>query len=162
VGNIAGLVIVAVAALWAPNVAKYDSIVKYFQELLSYMTPPIVTIFVLGLFWKRANSKGAFAGLVTGFLMAAFFIFFKDISPLKNIHFLYAAPIVFSITSLVVIVVSLLTPAEMDENRLKYVWTRKIFKEETLELKGVPWYKNFRVLSIILLVITLIFFIIWR
>lgn len=162
VGNIAGLVIVAVAALWAPNVAKYDSIVKYFQELLSYMTPPIVTIFVLGLFWKRANSKGAFAGLVTGFLMAAFFIFFKDISPLKNIHFLYAAPIVFSITSLVVIVVSLLTPAEMDEKRLKYVWTRKIFKEETLELKGVPWYKNFRVLSVILLVITLIFFIIWR
>ncbi len=29
VGNIAGLVIVAVAAIWAPNVAKYDSIVKY-------------------------------------------------------------------------------------------------------------------------------------
>lgn len=162
VGNIAGLVIVAVAALWAPNVGKYDSIVKYFQELLSYMTPPIVTIFILGLFWKRANSRGAFAGLVCGFLMAAFFIFFKDISPLRNIHFLYAAPIVFSITALVVILVSLLTPAEVDENRLKYVWTRRIFKEETIELQGIPWYKNFRILSIILLVITLIFFIIWR
>ncbi|MDX2429998.1 MAG: sodium transporter, partial [Bacteroides sp.] len=129
---------------------------------LSYMTPPIVTIFILGLFWKRANSKGAFAGLVCGFLMAAFFIFLKDISPLKNIHFLYAAPIVFSITSLVVIVVSLLTPAEMDEERLKYVWTKKIYKQETEELQGVPWYKNFRVLSIILLIITIIFFIIWR
>ena len=162
VGNIAGLLIVTVAAIWAPNVGKYDSIVKYFQELLSYLTPPIVTIFILGLFWKRANSTGAFAGLVCGFLMAAFFIFFKDISPLKNIHFLYAAPIVFSITSLVVILVSLLTPAEMDEKRLRYVWTQNIFKQETMELKGVPWYKNFRVLSVILLVATLIFFIIWR
>ncbi len=126
------------------------------------MTPPIVTIFILGLFWKRANSKGAFAGLVTGFLMAAFFIFFKELSPLKNIHFLYAAPIVFSITSLVVITVSLLTPPEMDENRLKYVWTRKIYKQETIDLQGVPSCKNFRILSIILLLITTIFFIIWR
>ena len=162
VGNLAGLAIVIVAAIWAPNIGKYDSIVKYFQELLSYLGPPIVTIFILGLFWKRANAKGAFAGLVVGFLMAVFLIFFKDLTPLSQIHFLYAAPIVFAITATVVIVVSLLTAPDMSEARSRYVWTRSIFRQETIELRGVPWYKNFRVLSVIILVITLIFYIIWR
>ena len=46
--------------------------------------------------------------------------------------------------------------------KARYVWTRSIFKQETIELRGVPWYKNFRVLSVIILVITLIFYIIWR
>jgi SSS family solute:Na+ symporter len=161
VGNLAGLVIMAVAAAWAPNVGKYDSIVKYFQELLSYMTPPIVTIFVLGLFWKRATAGGAFAGLVTGFLLAAFFIFFKDLSPLRHLHFLYAAPIVFGITALVVAAVSLIRPREADEQSLRFIWTRRIYRQESLELKALPWYKNYRILSLILLIITAIFFIFW-
>ncbi len=162
VGNMAGIAMVIVAAAWAPNIGKFDSIVKYFQELLSYMTPPIVTIFIFGLFWKKANSTGAFAGLMTGFVLAILLIFFGDHTPMSKIHFLYAAPVVFSITAVVVIVVSLLTGAEPDEKIKKYVWTRDVFKQETLELKTVPWYKNFRVLSIIILVVTILFFIYWR
>lgn len=162
IGNIAGIVMVIVAALWAPNIGEFDSIVKYFQELLSYMTPPIVTIFILGLFWKRANSTGAFAGLMAGFILAIIFIFFKEYTPMGHIHFLYAAPIVFSITAVVVVVFSLFTKPELDEKIKKYVWTKEVYKQETIELKGLPWYKNFRVLSIIILVVTIIFFIYWR
>ena len=80
-GNIAGVAIITISALWAPQIGKFDSIVKYFQELLSYMTPPVVAVFLLGVFWKRANRHGAFAGLLSGFIAAAVLLMLGDKSP---------------------------------------------------------------------------------
>lgn len=162
VGNIAGIVFITISALWAPNIGKYDSIVKYFQELLSYLVPPIVAIFVFGIFWKRINKHGAFAGLIIGLLQAILFIFFKEYTFLSHVHFLYAAPFVFAVSSIIIIGVSYLTKPDDEEKMSKYLWTRKFYKQETIELQGVPWYKNFRVLSLILLCITIVFMIIWR
>ena len=162
IGNIAGLVIIITSALWAPQIEKYDSIVKYFQELLSYLTPPIVATFVLGVFWKRANRYGAFAGLMSGFLIAALLLILNEHSPLRHIHFLYVAPVVFVFSSIVIVITSLLTEPEDQEKISKYTWTVKLFHQETEELRGVPWYKNFRIISIILVVLTITFMIYWR
>jgi SSS family solute:Na+ symporter len=162
IGNIAGLVIITISALWAPQIAKFDSMVKYFQELLSYLTPPIVATFVLGVFWKRATRHGAFAGLMSGFLIAAILLILNDHSPLRHIHFLYVAPVVFACSTLVIVITSLLTEPEEEEKISRYTWTVKLFREETLELRGTPWYQNFRIISIILVVITIIFMIYWR
>jgi SSS family solute:Na+ symporter len=161
-GNIAGVVIISIAALWAPQIGKFDSIVKYFQELLSYMTPPVVAVFVLGIFWRRANRHGAFAGLISGFVLAVVLLLLGDRSPLQRVHFLYVAPVVFSISAAVIVVVSLLTKAEDYSKIKRYIWSVSIFREETEELKGVPWYMNFRILSILLVAATIIFMIIWR
>jgi solute:Na+ symporter, SSS family len=35
--------------LWAPQIQHFDSVVKYFQQLLSYMAPPVVAVFLAGL-----------------------------------------------------------------------------------------------------------------
>jgi len=162
IGNIAGLVIISISALWAPQIEKFDSIVKYFQELLSFLTPPIVATFILGVFWKRATRHGAFAGLMSGFLIAAILLILNDHSPLRNMHFLYVAPVVFAFSTLVIVIISLLTEPDDAEKISKYTWTVKIFREESEELKGTPWYKNFRIISIILVILTIIFMIYWR
>ena len=39
-------------------------------------------------------------------------------------------------------------------------WTPQMYKEETEELKDVPWYLNFRVLGMLLLLLTAII-VIW-
>jgi SSS family solute:Na+ symporter len=44
----------------------------------------------------------------------------------------------------------------------RFVWKRGIFAQETTELAGLPWFKNFRVLSVALLIVTAIFVFIWR
>jgi len=41
---------------------------KYLQDVQSYLAPPITAVFLLGLFCKRINGKGAVAGLVIGFV----------------------------------------------------------------------------------------------
>jgi solute:Na+ symporter, SSS family len=44
----------------------------------------------------------------------------------------------------------------------RFVWSPAFFRSETAGLAGVPWYRNYRVLSLILLVITALFVLIWR
>jgi SSS family solute:Na+ symporter len=59
--------------LWAPQIGKqFGSLLKYYQEMLSIMAPPIVAAFLLGIFWKRANATGAFVGLLAGIGLGVF------------------------------------------------------------------------------------------
>ena len=161
-GSIAGLVIIIIAALWSPEIQKFDSIVKYFQRLLSYMCPPVVAVFLCGLFWRRATASGAFAGLISGLVIAVGLLLGIKYTPLANWNFLYVAPVVFAVSLGIVVLVSLVTtpPAE---NKIKaYVWTVNVFREETRQLAGVPWFKNYRVLAVLLLAVTGLFVFIWR
>ena len=43
---------------------------KYLQSVQSYIAPPITTVFLLGILWKRVNAKGAIATLFFGLFMA--------------------------------------------------------------------------------------------
>lgn len=135
---------------------------KYFQKLLSYMAPPVVAVFLAGLFWKRASATGAFVGLLAGLVIGVGLLVGIDYTPLAHVNFLYVAPIVMAATLVVVVLTSLMTAAPRPEQVAKYVWDLSVFEKETQELKGVPWFKNYRVLSVLLLVIMGIFIYVWR
>lgn len=162
VGKVSSLVVIVLASLWAPQIANFDSIIKYFQEILSYMAPPVVSVFLLGLFWKRANGQGAFFGLISGLVISILLLIFKNQTFLKDFHFLLTAPILFVAATMVVVTVSLMAPVPKMEIIEKYTWTKKFYDGESKALVGVAWYKNFRILSIIILVITALLVIWWR
>lgn len=161
-GQIAGFIIIIIAALWAPQIQKFDSLVKYFQQLLSYMAPPVVAVFLAGLFWKRASATGAFAGLLSGLGMAVLLLLFIKQTPLAHWHFLYIAPVIFVVSLVIVVSVSLVTTPPSARAVDRFVWKAAFFRAETEELDALPWFKNYRVLSIILLIFTVAFVIIWR
>jgi SSS family solute:Na+ symporter len=161
-GSISGLVIIAIAATWSPQIQKFDSIVKYFQQLLSYMCPPVVAVFLCGLFWRRATATGAFTGLISGMVIALALLFGIRHTPLASWNFLYVAPVIFVVSLGIIIFVSLATPPPSEHKIKAYVWNRQVFRDETRELAGVPWVKNYRVLAVLLLIITGIFIFIWR
>ena len=161
-GSISGLVVITIAALWSPQIQKFDSIIKYFQQLLSYMCPPVVAVFLCGLFWKRATASGAFAGLISGLVIALSLLFGIKHTPLAHWNFLYDAPVVFIVSLGIIVLVSFAT-SRPDEHKIKaYVWNKQVFKDETRELTGVPWVKNYRVLAALLIVFTGVFIFIWR
>ena len=162
VGSISGLLIITIAALWAPQIQKFDSIIKYFQQLLAYMCPPVVAVFLCGLFWKRATASGAFAGLLSGLVIALSLLFGIKHTPLAHWNFLYVAPVVFVVSLGIIMLVSLATPSPAEHKVKAYVWNAQVFKDETRQLAGVPWFKNYRVLAVLLLVVTGVFVFIWR
>jgi SSS family solute:Na+ symporter len=161
-GNISGLAIIIVAALWAPQIQKFDSVVKYFQQLLSYMAPPVVAVFLCGLFWRRATGTGAFAGLISGLVFAIGLLLGIKHTPMAHWHFLYVAPLLFGISLAIIVLVSLATKAPSGEAIKRFVWRSDFFASETEELAKMPWFKNYRVLSVLLLIATGVFVYIWR
>jgi SSS family solute:Na+ symporter len=161
-GSIAGLIIITAAAIWAPQIQKFDSIVKYFQQLLSYLAPPVVAVFMAGLFWRRATASGAFAGLISGLLISVSLVFGIRYTPMAHWHFLYVAPLVFMASLAIVVSVSLATAAPAPERVNGYVWQKSVFTAESRQLATMPWFKNYRVLSLMLLAAAVVFIFIWR
>jgi SSS family solute:Na+ symporter len=163
-GQIATVVLVILAAVWSPMVETVaSSLWEYLQLVLGYISPPIVAVFMVGLFYKRANGHGAFYSLIIGYLLSITFILLKinDVAPnVTDIHFLLQVPLLFVICVFLNILISHLTPPPAPEKVAQMTWTRSIYQEETKELQGLPWYRNYRILAVILLLITAII-VIW-
>lgn len=156
-GQISTVVFMVITVAWAPQIANFESLMNYMQGVLALISPPVVAIFLVGLFWKRANADGAFAALMTGLTIALFTVASEvgDLSPAWNgVHFLIKAPIIFGICASVQIIVSLATAAPPPEKWVGFTWNKAVYAEDSAELVGVPWYRNYRVMAVVLLVIT--------
>lgn len=162
VGRIASLVALVVAILWAPLIGEFTSLVTYYQEFASYLAPPIVGAFIMGLFWCRSTKNGAFVSLIFG-LIAAFIIMTAKFGFGYNFpfHFLLWAPILLVLSMLTNIIVSLLDSRPNKETIAKYTWNRKVWALESEALKCIPWYKNFRIISLLLLILAVVEYILF-
>ncbi len=71
VGRLATCVVVGLGLLWIPVMPMISKggLYVYLQSVQGYLAPPITAVFLLGLFNKRVNGKGAVWGLGIGFLL---------------------------------------------------------------------------------------------
>ena len=159
-GQIATLVLVVLSSAWVPFIERVsDSLWSYLQLVIAFTSPPIVSAFVLGLFWKRANAHGAFASLMVGAALAIFMILslsFDLVPYLNDFHFLAKANLLFVVSVSVHVLVSLSTPAPASDKVDQYTYKKEMIAQDTEEFRGLPWYQHFRILSLIFLVITAI------
>lgn len=162
VGRIVTFVFMILAAIWAPQIDKFPTLWEYLQSALSYIAPPIVALFIMGLFWKRGNGHGAIAALTAGVAAALFFLIFGGAEWMPEIHFLYMAMILFVISCFTLAVVSLITAPPAREKIEDLTWNREIFERETEELRQKPVWYNYRYQSLaVLLCLAVILAIYW-
>ena len=149
-GQIATLILVILASIWVPFIESVSNTLwEYLQRVLGYIAPPVVSTFILGLFWKRANAQGSIASLLFGFFVAIALLFVE-----VEIHFLLMAFLLFLLCMVVHVAVSLLSARPDAQVIQEYTWNPQMFRDETEELKGLPWFQNYRILALILLIIT--------
>lgn len=97
----------------------------YIQKYTGFISPGIVSVFVLGLFWKRTSASAAILGIMSGFILS---VLFNNFAPALfgnetflytaypnghggfEIPFLIAMGLSFAITTVLMIVVSLAGP----------------------------------------------------
>jgi solute:Na+ symporter, SSS family len=151
IGQCSTLIFVIFSVLWSPIIASFDTLFKYLQNVLAFLAPPVVAVFLLGLFWKRANGHGAFAGLMAGFVATVYLVFNGQS---LDIHFLIIAPLLCLFCMAIIVVVSLATVPPPAEKTEVYIWTRRFYNADTATLRGTSWYLNYRVLSLLLLLLT--------
>jgi SSS family solute:Na+ symporter len=96
----------------------------YLQSVQAYISPPIAAVFLVGVFWTRANRQGATAALLAGAVLgAARFIFELNkgsalvsgsplLSTLVGINFLHFAILLFAVSLVLLVGVSLATRPE--------------------------------------------------
>ncbi len=134
VGRIATGVVVILGILWIPVMSGISGVLyQYLQSVQSYLAPPIAAVFLLGLFYKRINSKGALSALIGGFALGAARIFLElnknslsgFLYDFATLNFLYFCIVLFIICVIVIVAVSLLTekPSEEQLNGLTYATT---------------------------------------
>jgi SSS family solute:Na+ symporter len=70
VGRMATVVVVALGLLWIPIMKAIaeggGGLYDYLQNVQGFLAPPIVAVFLLGLFNRRINATGALWGLLLG------------------------------------------------------------------------------------------------
>jgi SSS family solute:Na+ symporter len=131
-GRIATGFMVLLGLLWVPFIHLISSqLYIYLQSVQAYISPPIASCFVLGILFTRLNAQGAISSLLTGFVMGAtrFIMELGDRAGgghnytsgvarwIVDMNFLHYAIFMFVVCSVVLVGVSLVTPAP-DRKRL--------------------------------------------
>ena len=73
VGRLSALVALVIATIMAPLLGGIDQAFQFIQEYTGIVSPGILSVFVLGLFWKKTSNKGAVFGSLASIPIALFF-----------------------------------------------------------------------------------------
>jgi SSS family solute:Na+ symporter len=161
-GRIVTLVVMVIAILWAPQIGNFEKLWDYLQNTLAWFCPPIVALFVMGLFSKRSNNAGALACIVVGFSITVALIAIAILKiDIDLPNFLYVAFIHFLLSCLAIVIGSSFGENKPESALAKVVWTPADFNEETASLKDIAWYKNYRIQAIALILIVVVILLIY-
>jgi SSS family solute:Na+ symporter len=159
VGRMATGVVVVLGILWIPVMSGISGVLyQYLQSVQSYLAPPIASVFLLGLFYKRINSKGAMTAMVGGAIIGALRIFLElnkaSLSgfwfEFADLNFLYFCIVLFVFSIVVLLVVSLLTEKPSEE-QIKGLTFATTVAEDRAETKA-SYTRTDVVLSLLVLV----------
>ncbi|GAK34439.1 sodium/glucose cotransporter 2 [Iodidimonas nitroreducens] len=114
------------AILWAPQIARFESLFQYLQTMFSYLVPPVVALYLFGVFWPRATAHGAVMGLLFGLLGGIVLFMSVVVFEIFTLHFLYVAPILFVFSSIGLVMGSLQTPARDRSEIADVLWSRDV------------------------------------
>jgi solute:Na+ symporter, SSS family len=161
IGRIATAILMIIAVTWAPQITNFPTLWEYFQSAVSYLTPSIVAVFVMGIFWRRVNGTAAFATIVVGLSLGVVGFILNEVIGVFEIQFLYAAAILFAFACVLMVAISLLTSPPPAEKTDGLIWNNSYWREESRELAQKPLYYNYRYWSIALAGVTAIIVIVF-
>jgi len=147
-GRYTTLILMVIAALWAPAIGSFGGLFAYLQQAFSILVPPVAAIFLLGVFWARGTAAGAFYTLLVGHVLGLI-VFILTQMGVITLHFTINAGIMTGVSALVFVLVSLRTPQRTEEVS-DTIWRPALAKPE----RPYPWYQDYRVLGGIVLALT--------
>ena len=72
-GRISAAVALVIACTMAPLLGNLDQAFQFIQEYTGIVSPGILAVFLLGLFWKKTTNKGAIIGAIASVPIAMYF-----------------------------------------------------------------------------------------
>lgn len=154
-GRFTGVIVALLGMAWADLMIAHSErpIFLYLMDAYGYFAPGIATMFLLGIFWKRATSVGAVtAGALSIPLSIALQMGWQGIS------FANRTGIIFWVCMGLCIVVSLLTTSKPDRELVGLIWTKESLRLPPGEREASRGLRNPVFWWVIITVIVLLFY----
>ncbi|KAL3858002.1 hypothetical protein ACJMK2_012620, partial [Sinanodonta woodiana] len=150
VGRVFIIGLCGISILWIPLVRSSQSgqLFIYIQAVQGYLGTPIGALFLWAILWKRMNENGAFFGILVGHLCGVIRMSIDFAYPapecgevetrptiLYYVHYTYFGQMAFLITSLTIVIVSLMTKAQPEEQLQMVMWWTRA--DKTSENKDI-------------------------
>ena len=156
-GRITTLILMVVAAVWAPMIANFGGLWSYLQQMFAIIVPPVVVIFLVGLFYKRGNGDGAFWTLVIGTLAGVALFILGQIG-IWTLHFTINVGIMVGVSTIMFILFSQLSEQPDSEFIKEASYHPSLLNPS----EKMPWYLDYRVHSVLLiLLMTYVLILFW-
>ena len=104
----------AIAILTAPQLKRFDQAFQFIQDFTGLISPGVMAIFLLGMFWKRASG---FSALVAALCTLPLGLAFNEWLP--GIPFLHRMGYVFLLLVAIMVVLSLINPRKDGEGEVE-------------------------------------------
>jgi solute:Na+ symporter, SSS family len=125
VGKISGLVFLIIGVLIAPSLGNLGQAFQYIQEYTGFISPGVLAIFILGLFWKKTSTNAAFAGVLLAIPLS---VGFKYLTP--GIPFLDRMGLCFLLISFIMVLISVYENKNDDPKAIYF--DASLFKTSTI------------------------------
>ena len=140
-GRRAGVAVLVVGAIWAPVVMRFGNIFSYFQECWFLIAAPIMAIFLLAVFWRRATAQAAAWTLGICFPMFALPYWLRMTGSEANAFNI--AGIVYVASLACMAVLSLNTPAPDRKSVERVTWSRAVLRlPQAITAAGYPAHRR--------------------
>jgi solute:Na+ symporter, SSS family len=166
-GQLATIILVVISLIYIPlmkTMTESGGIIQYMQSVQAYISPPIAAAFLLGLFFKRINSRGAIVSLWTGFMIGALRLVLEFmtqngrinigenvlIDTLVGINFLHFALYLFILCSIIMVLVSLTAPQHSAAKLAGVTYDNKI--DNFFEVKSIDVKYTIGLIAIVLFI----------
>jgi len=110
VGRISAFIALIIAIILAPQLANLGQVFQYIQEYTGVVSPGILAVFMLGLFWKKTTNNAAIWGILASIPVAFYF----KVAPngwsthpiFLNLPFMHQMMITWILVMLIMVVIS--------------------------------------------------------
>lgn len=121
VGRWAVIISMLMAAVVTPALKSLDQAYQFIQEYVGFFSPGVLAIFLLGMFWKRTTAGAALAGALLTIPVSAVLKFLPvwTNGAFPDYPFLDRMTITFFVIAVLMIVISLLKPANNSNNTIE-------------------------------------------
>lgn len=121
VGRITGGVALITAIFIAPMLGNLGQVFQYIQEYTGIVSPGILAVFIMGLFYRKATNSAAIWGVIMSIPIAMFFKIgakgWVDSAVFPNLPFLHQMGLTALLTMLIIAVISNVQKGKEDDEK---------------------------------------------
>lgn len=124
-GRITVIVAMVLASIVAPALRNLDQAYQFIQEYVGFISPGVLSIFLLGFFWKRATSAAALTSAILTIPLSTVLKFLPDWTngAFPDIPFMDRMGLVFLILMFLMVVMSLADRRSKDQPKVVVIDT---------------------------------------